>query len=92
MQRAAKLAAECADAQAFFTPDNLALLESWGGDERNPQPFTIHRHASSVIFVLQDKSRTTLQTIWPKMPSLSALLRIVDAGIELDSVLKRHKL
>lgn len=92
MQRAAQLAQECADAQAFFTQSNLALLESWGGAERNPQPFTVRRYRSNVAFVLQDRSRTNLQTIWPKMPDLSALTRIVAAGIELDSVLRRHKL
>jgi hypothetical protein len=92
MQRAATLAEECAAARQFFTPDNIALLESWGDDDRNPEPFTIRRYASSVEFLLPDRSRANLQMTWPKLPDLSALHEIVAAGIELDGVLKRHKL
>jgi len=92
MQRAVKLADECADALQFMTPENTTLIESWGGDERNPQPFTIRRYSSALEFLLPDRSRARLQTAWPSMPDLSALRRIVAAGIELDDLLKRNKM
>jgi hypothetical protein len=92
MQRAAKLADEFTDAQAFFTPENLTLLDSWGVDKRNPRPFSMQRNGPRVTFALPDKSKATLPTIWPKLPDLSALRSIVTADIELDGVLKRHKM
>ena len=92
MQRAAKLADEYADAMGFFTPENLALLENWGGDHRNPRSFSIRPFGSRRTFQLPDKSQATLHTIWPTPPSLSVLRGIVGAGIEHDGVLKQHKL
>jgi len=85
MQSAIKLADECAKAREFFAPDNIALLEDWGNDERNPEPFTIRRYGSSVEFWLPDKSRARLNTSWPPMPNLAALRRIVAAGFRTTS-------
>ncbi len=90
MQRAVKLAEECADAERFLTSENLTVLESWGQDVRNPMKFTLRRYGSRVAFLLPDRSQATIQTIWPKLPDLSRLRAIVGAGIELDSALTRH--
>lgn len=87
IQRALKLAEECAEAEMFVGVENLATLENWGRDARNTMGFTVHRLASQVQFILTDRSRGTLSTEWPKLPDLSSFKLIVAAGIELDGLL-----
>jgi hypothetical protein len=89
VQRALKLAEECAEAERFFRPENLAILESWGADSRNTMSFNLRRLNSQVTFVLPDRSRATILTDWPKLPNLESLKGIVAAGLELDGLLPR---
>jgi hypothetical protein len=89
MQRALKLAQECADAERFLAADNLAVLQSWGQDARNPTRLTLRRYGSRVAFVLADRSQALLQAAWPTMPDLSLLRAVVGAGMQLDKLLPK---
>lgn len=92
MERAVALADECEDARRFFQPDNIALLERWGGDDRNPLPFSVRRYGSRIEFKQQDLSRAVLNSALPSLPAFSALRAIVTAGTEVDRLLTRHRM
>jgi hypothetical protein len=92
IQRALKLAEECADARQFVSPDNLAALERWGQDARNTMRFSLRHNDSQVTFVLADRSRATLSKAWPKLADLSALRSLVAISAQLDELLRRRSL
>lgn len=91
MGRAVALADECEDARRFFQPDNIALLERWGGDPRNPQPFSVRRYTSHVEFKQHDLSRARINSALPALPAFSRLRAIVASGTNVDRLLKRHR-
>ncbi|MDN3566012.1 hypothetical protein QWZ14_16710 [Paeniroseomonas aquatica] len=90
MQRALKLAEQCAEATRFVSNDNLRTLEAWGQDGRNPLKFTIRRHGTAAVgFRLVDLSQVTLPTAWPRVPDLPEMQAIVGAGMALDALLPK---
>jgi hypothetical protein len=90
MQRALKLAEECADAKQFVCYDSLASLERWGQDSRNSMQFSVRQYDSQVTFILANKSRATLSKTWPDPVDLSALRAIIDLGSQLDGLLRKR--
>lgn len=91
MQRVRELADECSDARRFFQAENIALLESWGRDGRNPMQFTLQRYASKLEIRQQDLSRVLLDTEMPPLPQFVGLRAIVAAGMGVDHILSRQR-
>lgn len=90
MQRVLQLAEQCVDAQRFTSLENIALLEKWGKDIRNPMKFKVQRSGSrKVTFVLEDRSRVNLALQYPSLPSLTALRTIIQSGSDLDMLLSK---
>ena len=89
LQRAEEVAKDCAEARLFLSPENLAVLDGWGSDPRNAIRFSIRRASDNVTTVLEDRSRATLATAWPRVPDVSMLRTIIAAGVEFDGQLAR---
>jgi hypothetical protein len=87
VQRALKLAADYADAAAFMSPNNIAILEKWGRHPRNGMPFDIRHTSWDMTFKLGDLSRACIARAWPKLVDLSAWQTLADTGVNLDSKL-----
>jgi hypothetical protein len=89
IQNALELAEKIEDAEHFVTDENLTLLESWGRDSRNTLRFTVHRAPALVTFTLADRSRASIPLMFPKLPDLSPLNALVNAGLQLDKLLPK---